>query len=333
MIKVAVIGLGKMGLLHSSILNVLENSEVVALCEKSWMVRRYASKIIPGISLVANVEQLAEMGPDAVYVTTPQATHYPIIKTIYNKKIACHVFVEKPLATTYAEARELYELASPVKGINMVGYNRRFSVTFGHAKQIVENGVLGELVSFEGHAFSSDFRGANLGTPSSARAGALGDLGCHVIDLSLWLFEPIEANSGLLDLNDNDKPVDWVRFKIRSLENHAPLEGELKISRCMENYRLPEMALDIKGTKGSVKVDEDKVTLELNNGESSLWHKHNLSDYVPFFIGGTEYVREDACFINAIANGTVIESDFRAASRVEAIIEQVMNRAGELQTA
>ncbi|MFC2017864.1 Gfo/Idh/MocA family protein [Chloroflexota bacterium] len=325
-VRVAIVGLGKMGLLHASILNVLNNATVVAFCEKSALVRRFARSIIPDIPFVRELNDLAGINPDGVYVTTPESTHYPIIKTIYDQSITPNIFVEKPLATSYLEAQELSNLATRSRGVNMVGYNRRYSVTFGKAKQILEEGLVGKLITFEGHAFSSDFVETNFNNQDLARKSALSDLGCHVIDLALWLFGPLELSKNLSISTHNIKPTDRTSFELVTQENSGSLKGILSISRCMVDYRLPEMALQINGTNGTIKVDEDKIELKLNGNEVLHWYKHDLDDHVPFFIGGTEYVREDMQFINSILNETKAEPDFQTASYVERIIEQLYSK-------
>ena len=156
-IKVAVVGLGKMGLLHSSIMSTLDNVELVAVCEKSPLIRKFSKKILPHIEVIDDLEQFNGMNLDAICVTTPPNSHFPIIKQVYTQKIAKHVFTEKPLATTHAEAIELCRLAEKQSSVNMVGYHRRCSVTFNKAKQILDQGILGELTSFEGYALSADF--------------------------------------------------------------------------------------------------------------------------------------------------------------------------------
>ena len=86
---------------------------------------------------------------------------------------------------------------------------------------------------------------------------------------------------------------------------------------------MPEIGLIVKGSGGTMKVDEDKVELILGNDAPSFWHKHDLGDNVPFFIGGTDYVREDESFIRSVLEGSPAEPSFSTASRVEEIIEQV----------
>ena len=81
----------------------------------------------------------------------------------------------------------------------MVGYMKRYSVVFGKAKQLLMEGNLGEPQSFKAYAFSSDFLGLTKESKSSApRGGAIRDIGCHIIDLMLWLlgdFEVRDINS------------------------------------------------------------------------------------------------------------------------------------------
>ena len=318
--KVAVVGLGKMGLLHASILSVLDDVELVALCEKSTLVRRFSKRIIQGVSVVADLAELYGIGLDAVYVTTPVPSHLPVIKAIYTKGIAHNIFVEKPLASSYAEAEELCNLTRNQGGVNMVGYNRRFSVTFRKAKQILDEGTLQEPSFFEGYAYSSDFLGAKIGSKTSSRGGVISDLGCHVVDLALWFFGQLEVESANIESLVGNDTKDSVYFKVRT---PGGLQGEFNISWCMEHYRLPYIGLLVKGSNGTMKVDEDKVELKLDDGSSFLWHKHDLGDDVSFFIGGTEYLREDEFFIGSILNGSNAEPSFQTACKVEEIIDQV----------
>ena len=116
------------------------------------------------------------------------------MKNLYAKEIVRNIFVEKTLASSYDQAKELCEIAKKIGGMTMVGYMKRFSVVFGKAKQLLTQGIFGEPSSFKAYAFSSDFLGSTKESTSSAlRGGALRDIGCHVIDLALWLFGDLEV--------------------------------------------------------------------------------------------------------------------------------------------
>ena len=81
-------------------------------------------------------------------------------------------------------------------GLNMVGYMKRFGVTFQKVRELLSQDAIGQLSSFGAHAYSSDFYGAKESSKmSSKRGGVLSDLGSHVIDLGLWLFGDFQVQS------------------------------------------------------------------------------------------------------------------------------------------
>lgn len=86
---------------------------------------------------------------------------------------------------------------------------------------------------------------------------------------------------------------------------------------------MPEIGLVVNGANGTMRVDEDKVELKLNVGGSFSWHRHDLGDDVPFFLGGTDYVREDELFVRSIMDGSGAEPSFQTATKVEQIIDRV----------
>ncbi len=172
-LKVGVVGLGKMVLLHASLLSVLPNVELAALCDKSWLMRKLAKSTLKGLLVTDKLEEMSKLNLDVVYVTTPIPSHYNLVKEIYAKQIARNVFVEKTLTSSNAQSEELCSLADKSKGQTMVGYMKRFSVTFRKAKELLDQGALGSLQSFDAYAYSSDFFGVQRDPISVARGGFL----------------------------------------------------------------------------------------------------------------------------------------------------------------
>jgi predicted dehydrogenase len=326
-LRIAIIGLGKMGLLHTSILNTLPNVELAVLCDKSALIRKFSKRIFERVHVLDDLEKLSDLNLDAVYITTPIPSHFLVIKGIYSNGIARNVFVEKTLASSYDEAKELCKLAQSSESSNMVGYMKRFAVTFMKAKELLDQETLGDTISFDAYAYSSDFFGSEKSSKTSAsRGGALRDLGAHVIDLALWFFGDLHVDSAKLEPLGEGGSEDSAYFRVKESNGS---EGRFNISWCMENYRLPEFGLLIKGSKGILRVDDDKVELRLDNGKSSAWYRHDLDDNVNFLLGAPAYFREDRCFIRSVLNGANAEPSFRTASKVDSIIDQVKKRAGK----
>jgi predicted dehydrogenase len=323
-LRVAVVGLGKMGLLHASILSVMPNVEVIALCDKSFFLRKFVKKLFKKAKVVDDVAKLADLDLDSVYVTTPIPAHFPVVKAIYLNKITRNLFVEKTLALSWEKAKELCDLAQKFGGVNMVGYMKRFSLTFNKARNLLNQEILGELNYFDAHAYSSDFSGIQKGSKmSGSRGGVLEDLGSHVIDLALWFFGDLEVDSAALKSIVEGSCEDSAHFTIKE----SGLEGQFNVSWHMDNYRLPDFGLMIAGQKGIMKVNDDNLELKLKDGASSTWYRHDLNDNVNFLLGEREYYREDEYFVKSILTRNNAEPSFRTASKVDYVIEQVKKKA------
>ena len=323
-LRIAVIGLGKMGLLHSSILSAMPAIEIASLCDKSFILRRFAKKLFKSARVVNDVENLSDLEIDCAYVTAPIPAHFPIINALYSRGITKNVFVEKTLSSSWDKANELCSLSENAGGVNMVGYMKRFAVTFSKAKSLLADCVLGELISFNGYAYSSDFSGFSQASKASlSRGGVLSDLGSHIIDLALWFFGDFEVDEATLKSVVDKSCEDCANFTVRK----SGLAGQFNISWCMENYRMPNFGLSIKGSNGNMKVDDYSISLEHNDGRSYTWYRHDLNDHVNFLLGEPEYYREDEHFIKSILNSDKAEPSFRTASKVDYIIDQVKKEA------
>ena len=321
--KVAVIGLGKMGLLHASLLNVIPDVKLVAVCEKSRIIRRFCKNAFADVKVATDVNELSKMHLDAVYVTTPTSTHYGIISTIIKQEICRNIFVEKPLSNSATESTQLCDLArQPANiGIKMVGYNRRFNVTFRKASEMVRAGIIGEPSNFEGYAFSSDFLAGSIEGKRINRGGVLRDLGCHAIDLANWFMGNLNLQSITSNRVSANGSLDSINFTVVS---ERGISGQIKSSWCEPTYRLPEIGIIVEGSKGEVlTVNEDKVELRNKLGETTMWHKQDLNDNTYYMLGGTDYFREDEEYMSVVKTGKTIEPSFSTASKVDKMIDSV----------
>jgi predicted dehydrogenase len=275
--------------------------------------------------VTSKLEKLADLDLDAIYVLTPIPSHYSVIKEIYSKDVTRSVFVEKTLAANYVQSKELSELSQKNRGINMVGYMKRFGVTFNQAKKFLEQGAIGNVTSFNAFAFSSDFADAPSGTLiSKARGGALEDLGSHIADIAIWFFGDLDVVYAKIDSRIATDSEDSIIFKVT---NSKGLNGNFEVSWCRSDYRMPEFGLTVQGTKGTLTVNDDEVKLEIAGTQPRRWYRHDLDDNVGFFLGGTEYYRENAHFIKCLISGAETISDFKSALRVDHVLDSVRREA------
>lgn len=184
-IKLGIVGLGRAG--HSMHLPEIESSkapfEVVAVCDvEPDRCKNMKEKY--GCNTYINIEDLVE-DPDVevVDIATRSCDHFKHAKTALEAgKI---VFLEKPIAQTYAEAKKLMDLNEKLGGNRLfVRHNRRFEAKFMQVMKIIESSVLGDVYLIRRNVDSFDFR-ADWQTLSQYGGGQLLNWGPHIIDQSL----------------------------------------------------------------------------------------------------------------------------------------------------
>ena len=148
MIRVGVIGYGYWGPNVVRNLHGLENVCVAVVCDKSPAALARVRKIYPGIATTTDANDVLRSPEiDAVAVITPVWTHYELAKTaLENGK---HVFVEKPLTSSAAQAEELIEIAARKKLTIMVDHTFLFTGAVRKIRELTEKGVLGNLYYYD----------------------------------------------------------------------------------------------------------------------------------------------------------------------------------------
>jgi predicted dehydrogenase len=333
MLKIGVVGLGKMGLLHAGILNALPSCEITSIAEKESLLVKFAKKLIPNLKFYPTIVEMmaGENELDAIYVTTPISTHLPIMQEIVAKQKKLGVFVEKPLAGNYADAKRIVDLSIGFGPQTMVGFQKRFSPIFQRAKQMLELGVIGEANSFSSHSYVSGVFSEGKGWRFSPnQGGALLDLGPHLFDLLLWYFgEPSRvagSTRSIYSREVDDFAEGTVGFK-------SGLVGSFTISWSIEGYRLPEIGIEVNGSNGRLKVTDDYLEIEVSSDKSGTKagryysQKPEFNTSVDFLIGDPEYAFEDKYFVNCVSKGKSPIPDFRSGLIVNEVIDRVRSSA------
>jgi 2-alkyl-3-oxoalkanoate reductase len=148
MIKVGIIGCGQMGDVHLKLVNEIKDVQVVGVADFDLeRARGLASRGKVGMA-VKDLETLLEKTkPDAVHILTPPFTHASLAHTAL--QAGCHVFVEKPMAMTTLEAREMVASSASHKRILTVGHNHLFNPVVREAYSRLKDGYIGRLVGID----------------------------------------------------------------------------------------------------------------------------------------------------------------------------------------
>lgn len=140
--RVAIVGCGMIADQHADQLQFLHGCELAAVCDTDeLMARQLAERFrVPAVFTSAE-EMLRSGGLDAVHVTTPAQSHYPLAKMAL--AAGCHVYAEKPFTLNAAEAEELLDLATAAGLRITVGHNLQFSPEALRLRKLVQEGFLG----------------------------------------------------------------------------------------------------------------------------------------------------------------------------------------------
>lgn len=147
MIRVAVVGIGRMGGRHAENFckGAVSNAKLVAVCDKDEKVLASFRDKHRGIAVYADYDKmLSETKPDAVVVATPHYSHSAIAEKALKKGIS--VLVEKPITVTVKDALSLIETAKAhPEAVFAIMYNQRSNRMYAKTRELIKSGRLGEI--------------------------------------------------------------------------------------------------------------------------------------------------------------------------------------------
>lgn len=279
MVKIAVIGVGRMGSKHArNLAKRIKIAELVAVCDSD---SQKADKVADSLRVRAyyDVKDLLEKETlDAVVIATPHYSHVEIAKLCIEKKI--NVLSEKPISVTTLEAQELLELEKEnPELICAMMYNQRTNRMYKKAKELISNGQIGKIqrVNF----IITDWYRAqfyyNMGgwraSWSGEGGGTLINQCVHQIDLLQWLVgmpKIIKAyckTVGRRITTEND---------VTALMRFDGFDGVFTAS----THEVPGTnRLEIAGDKGKIIIEKFKMRYIINSKSEPEINQRAKRDY------------------------------------------------------
>lgn len=180
--KIGLVGAGRFGRLILSILHDLADVQLVAVCNRTVSKAEKVAQDFGIPHVFSDYQEMLDQVPmDACFVTTDEATHTAITLAALNK--GCHVFVEKPLATTLADGIRMRDKSREKKLQLHVGYILRFTPDNAYLKAEIERGAFGRIGSIRVKRNCSRQWFHDFGK----RINLVYETGCHDIDLVVYL--------------------------------------------------------------------------------------------------------------------------------------------------
>jgi predicted dehydrogenase len=142
MLKIAIVGCGKVADQHVQAIHRIPDCEIIALCDREpLMAKQLGERCGVTVCFSDLKEMLHVVSPDVVHIATPPQTHYSLAAECFNA--GSHVYVEKPFTTTAGEAEALVQLAED-RGLRAtVGHNYQFTLETLEMRRLAKKGFLG----------------------------------------------------------------------------------------------------------------------------------------------------------------------------------------------
>jgi scyllo-inositol 2-dehydrogenase (NADP+) len=244
MIRVGLVGFGMAGrVFHAPLISSVDGLELAAVVERN---SDHAADRYPDITTYRSVDELlGDASIKLVVVATPNGSHFPI--AMQALEAAKSVVVDKPMALSSGEIRQLTELAGGI-GLQLFPFhNRRFDSDFQTIKKVIDDHSLGRLVHFE-----SNFDRWRPGLSTRAwkeesdQGGILLDIGTHLVDQTLVLFgEPAAVGAEVRRERDGDGSNDSFTIRLKYLTGFSVTLGSNLLSS------LAKPRFHLRGTRGN----------------------------------------------------------------------------------
>lgn len=296
----------------------------------------------------------ADPAIDVVAVTAPNVLHEPIVLAALSA--GKHVYCEKPLSTTLESARRMTIAAQKVGVVTMVGFNFLRNPMIRLARELIDAGEIGEIVSFRGRHAENYM--ADPDVPHSFRTdpdggGAMADIGSHIISMARYLLGPITHATGQCRTIHKTRPialgstehspvlVDDVTFALVEFESGAA--GTIEANWTAAG-RTMDLSWEITGTKGALAFSQERMNELLlckgsGGGRTSGFTKIEAGPNHPPYgnfcpapghhLGFNDLkVIEVAQLIDAIGGGINHGPDFQEALEVQKVVSKIATSCG-----
>jgi len=327
MLNAGIIGFGKMGMLHGALLSGSGKAQIEAICDKSLVMRMGFKRMYPSVHPYKDIDKMLRNEKlNIAIISTPTFNH--VESAIKAGQHCSAIFIEKPLASNFKDAKRVCKFAQENQIKIQVGFCNRFAPTIAYARELANNGTIGNVQKVEAKMFIGDVFEPHAGWRYKkvlSGGGVLMDFGIHMVDLLVWYFGKIKSVNAtakkLYSLEVEDELTADIQFK-------NGISGHFETSWSKDEYRKSYSRLEIIGTKGSLCVTDQTVEVfDLNGVKIKDYTNPDLYGGAFMDIGGILYSRQMEAFFNLLAANPSTGCTAEEAVYVQQVIEGMYKSA------
>lgn len=300
MLRVAIIGAGRIGKVHAQAVNAHPEASLVAICDPIGTAAEDLAALYGAKAYKEADDLFADADVDAVIIGSPTPLHAP--QVLGATRAGKAVLVEKPVASDVEEARTLEaELATFEHPPVMVGFNRRFDPSFAHAKQLLDAGDLGDI---EQVTITSRDPEPPPASYIAVSGGIFKDMTIHDFDVARFFIGDVVEVSAfgqnvipeLKDTGDFDAAMVLLKGA------NGSVATIINNRRCVTGY---DQRLEVYGSQGSAVADNWRpTTVSVNTSAASAAQQPYLNFFLERYADA--YRNELSAFVDAVAKGVSV---------------------------
>jgi predicted dehydrogenase/nucleoside-diphosphate-sugar epimerase len=324
-VNVAVIGMGKMGILHASIVNQIGDiAHLSAIVDSNASLKTQIKSIGIGAHFFTSLDKMIELvSPDAVFISVP-----PFLNKVLSEKCiqsGISVFVEKPLAESLESAKEMVTLAKKKKVVTATGYMVGYIPLNNKLKSLVLKKEVGDISKIKSHFFISQVFSKKSSSSSwyydkrKSGGGCLMTMGSHLIFLLYELFGPIEKVKGTTTKMYTN--VEDSVSVLGVLKSGVPIS--IEGSWMKKGYPNLEIGITIEGSKGVIEATQNKITIKYKGGGEKKNFPYDAEDPSSFELGGKGYYAQNKEFLQSVRKGETAMTNWDKTLYVQKVIDAV----------
>lgn len=340
MVKIGIIGLGRISAKHISGIKAAGGAKIVAVCDIDAQKLKETGDML-GIQeeyrFIDYHDLVICSEVEAVEICTPNYLHVPMATAA--AKAGKHIQVEKPLGISRNDGiDELLEIVSTKKLVNMMDFSYRFKDAVRYAKRLIKQGKLGKLLNVNIEYLQSGvfIPGRRLEwrfVKEYAGSGTLADLGVHLIDMTRFLIGDFKTVCAMQTTVVKERMKldsdEYAPVKVDDITSFvAKLEGDVianfMVTKCAIGER-NTIKYELYGTEGVLKFNlNDPTVIDLCIGEvdkeTGSLHTVNIPE--------NYRLEEQECFIRSI-NGEKLPyfPDLEEGKRAQIVVDAVLESA------
>jgi predicted dehydrogenase len=293
-IRVGIIGSGKRGVMHASLVNINPQAEWKAICVSNEQSLAFLQNFYPGIPFFLDTAEMLEtVVLDAIFICTPDNSHFSLAAEVNKKDI--NIFVEKPLAESLVSSKKMVDLISSGKNVYSIGYYSSFKGIFQKAKDLLNSDIFDKAKRYRASLYYT--------LPQSSRSidRIIREKTSSFFYLIKWLFGSVKN----LYAKASDRLGSAKSGVSLILDHSSGVMGVADLSWSRPGYPLPTVKITVETTGGTLEISDDTLKLYLYKKKGRFergWtviQRTDLPSPSRFFLCQEGYYEGNSSFIDS----------------------------------